>query len=95
MSSKPKIPKRPSQLEIWKGIRKDPVPPASTHQRTNRKLEAESAKLEAEMLDDDGNEIRCAFCGELRFAADFDDGLRCRYCTDEDDEILRGHDGSV
>lgn len=47
--AKPKKPARlPTQMEVWKGIRKDPVPPGRTMQPKNRDL----------LEEDDKNEMR-------------------------------------
>lgn len=31
-------------------------------------------------------EERCAWCGEMRAPHEFEDGLRCVYCVEEDQE---------
>lgn len=38
MAGKSKKPKLPTQMEVWKGIRKDPVPPGRTIQPKDREI---------------------------------------------------------
>ena len=46
MASKSKNPKNPSWVEVWKGIRKDPIPPKRVVPVKTRDLEDELAEDE-------------------------------------------------
>lgn len=81
MPSKPKKVKRPTWLEVWKGTRKDPTPPGRAIWPKNRDLIDDLADEEM----GEGESSRCVFCGELRFGWEFEDGLRCVYCVEEDE----------
>jgi len=48
MSSKPKKVRIPSQVEIFKGIRKEPIPPGRTFQPRNRSMDDEFDEHEIE-----------------------------------------------
>lgn len=71
----------PSQVEIWKGMRGDPIPPKRVVP-----MERKPGPDEAD-FEDDGTEV-CTYCGQHRDSSEFEDGLRCKSCAWEDDEVL-------